>query len=289
MYATYPMTNVGTRAGHLNTVWDVLWDVLQSPKRPSVSDTGSMNDRLRTAMLRAGVDTAGLAGDVGVDAKTVSRWLDGRVPHQRTRIVIAQRLGEDEAILWPASRPDQSPGSAATSEVIGAWAHRADVPLQLWSGLLTNARNQVDMLGYAFPFIMESSPQTVETLVDRCAGGLRVRIALADPDCGHVAERDQLEQLGGTLPGRIRLSLMWLRELADTSNATVGLHSVHLYNSLFRFDDQMIVTPHLFRAHGYQHPALHLRRLSPHGIFESFAEQFQQVWDTAHVVGKDGA
>jgi len=52
-----------------------------------------------------------------------------------------------------------------------------------------------------------------------------------------------------------------------------------LYNSIFRFDDEMIVTPHLFRAHGYQHPALLIRRLSPHGVFDSFAEQFQQVWD----------
>lgn len=54
--------------------------------------------------------------------------------------------------------------------------------------------------------------------------------------------------------------------------------------SVFRFDDQMIVTPHVFRAHGYQHPTLHLRRLSPYGIFETFAEQFQQIWDTVREV-----
>jgi transcriptional regulator with XRE-family HTH domain len=244
-----------------------------------------VNERLRTAMLRAGVDTAELASSVGVDVKTVSRWLDGRVPHRRTRIVMAQRLGEDEATLWPTSRPDQAPGSSATSEVIGAWAHRSDVPVQLWAGLLPNARGRVDLLGYAFPFILEISPEAVETLIRRCNDGLRVRIAIADPDCDHVTERDTLEQLAGTLPGRIRLSLMWLRDLANTPNAAVGLHTVHLYNSVFRFDDQMIVTPHLFRAHGYQHPALHLRRLSAHGIFESFAEQFQQVWDTVRPVG----
>lgn len=42
----------------------------------------------------------------------------------------------------------------------------------------------------------------------------------------------------------------------------------------------MIVTPHLYRARGYQHPALHLRELSPYGIFASFADQFEQVWQT---------
>ena len=34
-----------------------------------------MNERLRTTMLRAGVTTEGLAGCVGVDVKTVERWL----------------------------------------------------------------------------------------------------------------------------------------------------------------------------------------------------------------------
>jgi hypothetical protein len=42
----------------------------------------------------------------------------------------------------------------------------------------------------------------------------------------------------------------------------------------------MIVTPHLYRARGYQHPALHLRELSPHGIFGSYADQFEQIWQT---------
>jgi hypothetical protein len=97
-----------------------------------------------------------------------------------------------------------------------------------------------------------------------------------------------LEQLGGTLAGRVRTALRWLAPLADCPNATVGLHTVHLYNAVYRFDDQMIVTPYLFRAHGYQHPALHVRRLSAHGIFESFAEQFQQVWDTTRPIEAAG-
>jgi hypothetical protein len=243
-----------------------------------------MNERLRTAMLRAGVDPPGLADTAGVDTKTVSRWLGGRIPHRRSRVLIAQRLGEDEAALWPTTRPDQTPGASATAEVVGAWAHRADTPTTLWVALLEGARERVDLLGYAYPFLFELTPQATAMLAERCRQGLRVRVAIADPDCSHVAERDALEQLGGTLAGRIRLALMWLQELAAVPNAAVGLHSVHLYNSVFRFDDQMIVTPYLFRAHGYQHPALHLRRLSAFGLFESFAEQFQQVWDTVRPV-----
>lgn len=243
-----------------------------------------MNERLRTAMLRSGVDPAGLADAAGVDAKTVSRWLGGRIPHRRSRILIAQRLGEEESTLWPFARPDQAPGGPATAEVLAAWAHRADISTALWVALLDGARERVDLLGYAYPFLFELTPQATSMLAEKCQQGLRLRVAVADPDCPHVVERDSLEQLGGTLAGRIRLTLMWLQELANTPNAAVGVHSVHLYNSVFRFDDQMIVTPHLFRVHGYQHPALHLRRLSAFGLFESFAEQFQQVWDTVRLV-----
>jgi hypothetical protein len=38
----------------------------------------------------------------------------------------------------------------------------------------------------------------------------------------------------------------------------------------------MIVTPHLYRAHGFQHPAFRLRRLGPYGVFASFADQLER-------------
>ncbi|WP_280437771.1 hypothetical protein [Nocardia carnea] len=40
----------------------------------------------------------------------------------------------------------------------------------------------------------------------------------------------------------------------------------------------MIVTPYLVRARRYQHSALHLRKLSPHGMFASFDDQTEQIW-----------
>lgn len=238
------------------------------------------NERLRMAMLRAGIDSAALAESAEVDVKTVQRWVAGRTPHRRARLVVAETLGETEATLWPITRPDLAPGSPAASEVVGAYAHRSDVPQALWTALLSGARRHVDLLGYAYPFLFESDARLVDVLRRRCAEGMAVRIALADPDCQHVAERDTLEQLGGTLTGRIRNAMRFLVDLEPIAGVTVGLHTVHLYNSMFRFDDQMVVTPHLFRARGYQHPALHLRKCSPYGIFASFEEQFEQVWQT---------
>jgi transcriptional regulator with XRE-family HTH domain len=239
-----------------------------------------MSQRLRSALLRADLDVAGLAAAVGVDTKTVTRWLSGRTPRRRTRLAVADVLGETEADLWPRTRPDLAPGAEATAEIAGAWAHRAEVPQHLWTSLLTDATSHIDLLGYAYPFIFELVPDSMERLADKAAAGARIRLAFADPDCPHVAERDVLEQIGGTLPGRIRNALNFCEPLLDVTGVQIGLHAVHLYNATFRFDSQMIVTPYLYRARGYQHPTLHLRERSPYGIFASFGDQFEQIWQT---------
>lgn len=109
-------------------------------------------------MLRAQLDTAGLAAAVSVDVKTVNRWLAGRMPHQRTRLAVAAAVGESEADLWPQARPDLNPGAVATAEVIGAYAHRADIPQELWVSLLTGATKQIDIVGYAYRSSWNCSP-----------------------------------------------------------------------------------------------------------------------------------
>src|SRR6266568_256750 len=61
------------------------------------------NERLRSAMAKAGKDIANLADATAVDPKTVQRWLAGRVPHPRHRWVIASLVEEDEGHLWPSA------------------------------------------------------------------------------------------------------------------------------------------------------------------------------------------
>lgn len=163
---------------------------------------------------------------------------------------MARVLNESEEALWPQTRPDLAAG----------------------------AKEKIDIVGYAYPFVFELLPDAAEIIAQKCRNGAQVRLAFADPDSAHVAERDALEQMNGTLAGRIQNALSMLGELDSVSGCQVGLHSVHLYNSVFRFDDQMIVTPYLIRARGYQHTAFHLRRLSSHGIFSSFADQVEQLW-----------
>ena len=224
-----------------------------------------MNERLRAAMAAKGMEIEILARVVDVNPKTIQRWLGGRVPHPRHRWKICDALGQAEQELWPEVSLGAS-GVHHTSEIVAAYAHRADAPSQLWSGMLDRVQTNVDLLGYAMLFFPEQHPRLAEIISQKCANGLRVRIALADPDCDEVKARDALENLGGTLPGRIRSSFTHLGPLLSTVGFEIRYHRVPLYNAIYRFDDQMLVTPYLYKLHGYQHPLLHLKRLGPAGV-----------------------
>lgn len=247
-----------------------------------------MNDRLRAAMSAQGMEIEALARQVGVNPKTIQRWLGGRLPHPRHRWKLCELLGQSEQELWPEVSIGAS-GAQHTSEIVAAYAHRADAPSQLWSGMLDRVRANIDLLGYAMLFFPEQHPRLAEIIGDKCANGLRVRIGLADPDGAEVQARDALEGLGGTLPGRIRSSLSHLEPLFSRMGVEIRFHSVPLYNAIYRFDDQMLVTPYLYKLHGYQHPLLHLKRLGPAGIFESYAQQFEAIWAESRPVALDTA
>ena len=240
-----------------------------------------MNERLRASMTAAQVDIHALVQATGVDPKTVQRWLGGRVPHPRHRWAISSLVAEEEGYLWPAARPGSAPGAEATVEVIAAYAHRADIPTAKWADLLTRARSHIDFLGYSFLFLPEQHVDLAAVMEKACAANCTVRIMVADPDGTSAAERDHLEQLAGTLPARIKTTLTHLSSIESLAGVEIRLHNAHLYNAIYRFDDEMIVTPYLVGAHGFQHPALHLRRLGPYGIFVSFAEELERLWSAA--------
>ena len=63
-----------------------------------------MNELLRRFLLQAGLREDDVAARLGVDPKTVRRWLNGRVPYPHNRAAIADLLDAEEADLWPGAR-----------------------------------------------------------------------------------------------------------------------------------------------------------------------------------------
>ncbi|MET7864162.1 helix-turn-helix transcriptional regulator [Micromonospora taraxaci] len=69
-----------------------------------------MNDALRVALSDTGHSIESLAETVGVDPKTVGRWLtEGRIPHPRHRLAAAGALHKDVSDIWPDTSRRRDP------------------------------------------------------------------------------------------------------------------------------------------------------------------------------------
>ncbi len=86
------------------------------------------NERLRATLLQRGLTLDQLAEQVEVDAKTVERWIGGRVPYRRSRYAVAMALGVEETYLWPQALSDAQLADAAESEILTVYPHRWTVP-----------------------------------------------------------------------------------------------------------------------------------------------------------------
>jgi hypothetical protein len=129
--------------------------------------------------------------------------------------------------------------------------------------------------------------QGCRPIQQKCANGCTVRAVIADPESRYVADRDDEEDLAMTLVVRIDTSLKFFAPLMQCENFEMRQQDVPLYNSVFRFDDEMLVTPHLYATPGSSAPMLHLRRLGPNGMFSRFATHFDSIWATTTPVRDD--
>lgn len=244
------------------------------------------NERLRAAILQSRLTPAQLAEQVVVDPKTVHRWLAGRVPHPRHRYALATALGHDEDYLWPAATRSEGSADTSAAELVAAYPFRADVDPAHWWAMITKARQQIDLLGYTLYFLPQQHPQLIPVLRDKCRAGCTVRLVVADPASDYVRLRELEERDPITLTARIETSMRAFQPLLRTSNAELRLQDAPLYSSVFRFDDEMFVTPHLYGTPGNRAPLLHLRRLGPNGLFSRFAAHFEAIWSTTVPAGE---
>lgn len=237
------------------------------------------NERLRDALLEAGVSVEDAATATGTDPKTVERWVTtDRTPYARHRRSLAKLLRQAESYLWPAAVSPERQASIAASEIVGVFPHRNALPNELWDRLLTSATDRIDILVYSGLFLVER-PDFIRTLADKAAAGVTVRIAFGDPDSDAVELRGDEEGLGeGALGARIKYGLMPYSPLQGTPGIEFRFHATTLYNSIFRFDDELIVNNHVYGAPGAHAPALHLRKLGAGDLFSIYTKSFVDVW-----------
>ncbi|KOU92204.1 helix-turn-helix transcriptional regulator [Streptomyces virginiae] len=242
------------------------------------------NERLRAVMASGGWTHASLASVTGVDPKSVERWVNlGRTPRRATALKAAETLGEDIHALWPALRQARA-ARAVSPELVALYDQRADLPVSVFVDLLTAGRERIDVLVYAAVFLHEAYPRLNDLLRERAADGCAVRIAVGDADSENVQQRGQEEKFGHGIESRCRLALLHYRPLASVPGIELRTHGTTLYNSLYRADDQVLVNAHVWGVNAYGAPVWHLRRHDSGGMFDTYADSFNAVWETARPV-----
>lgn len=236
------------------------------------------NQRLRGSILSAGLRATELAEKVGVDAKTVERWITkGRLPHRTHRVAVAGALGVDEAYIWPEILDAPATQSASVAELLTLHPTRAAIPHDTWAQLMVGAREAIDVLVYAGSFLFEQYDFTA-TVTKKAAEGARVRLLLGDESSAAVALRAEEEGTAGGLQGRIQLHRRYLRQVQGVRGVEVRTHGTTLYNSIFRFDQDMLVNGHAYGAPAGESPVLHLRRVPGGRMWDHFMRSFEEVW-----------
>lgn len=240
------------------------------------------NERLRGAIASAGMDIPTLAETTGNDPKTVERWITkGRTPHRRTRIVVADALGVDPEYLWPETAQEPRAQAASTAELVHFYPSRSMVPAELWRGLIDSAHEAIDVLTFSASFLFDSYDLSGVAKV-KAEEGTKLRLLFGDQDSQAVRDRAEEEGTEGHLERACQLARRYLRDVNGYQNAVqVRIHSSRLYNSIYRFDQDILVNTHVLGAPAGQNPVLHIRRVPGGRVWSHYMQSFDYVWETA--------
>ncbi|OII69552.1 DNA-binding protein [Streptomyces sp. CC77] len=188
-------------------------------------------------------------------------------------------------MIWPQVVKDRIK-TGTDREIIRSYPYRSAAPSSLWAELVDGAAQDVYFAGYTNYFLFTSVPAFSEALRRKAASGVRVRFLMGDPDGEVTRQREAVEDTSLTVSTRIRITLEHLGRL-DLAEGVEARYSAssdavnHVSLSVFRFDDEALVTPHLARLVGHDSPLLHLRRQGDGGMFDRFRDHAEELWSRA--------
>jgi len=188
-------------------------------------------------------------------------------------------------MLWPRAVKDRIK-TGNDRELVHSYPYRSACPSTVWAELVENSGEELFLAGYTNYFFWTQLPQFTETVRRKAESGCRVRFLLGDPAGEVTRQREAIEDVALSVSTRIRISLEHLDRLGPLPGLEVRYSSAedavnHVSLSVFRFDRDALVTPHLARLVGHDSPLLHLRRQSAGGMFDRFAEHAEELWSRA--------
>lgn len=187
------------------------------------------NERLRAAITRSGLTLEEFADIVGVDVKTVQRWLRGRKPYAGNRGTVATALDTPEHELWPdtvpppSEPPEREQPTPLVTDVVAGYGHTTDRDAPHPDDVLRSATERIELI---IPNVVSG---IVDLVLTKPTDDCHVRAIVENPD-------GQVEPL---------LGIDGIEIHASPGGEEFGL---------YRADDQMLLVLPVSVSSASQHP-----------------------------------
>lgn len=191
-------------------------------------------------------------------------------------------------MLWPkATRNVLKTGH--DREIVAVYPYRSACPSSVWADLIRHANEELYFAGYTNYFLWLEQPAFLATLQKKAESGCRVRFLVGDPQLELTRQREQAEDVALTVSTRIEITLENTNKLDGITGIETRFSDpldaqTHMSLSVFRFDNDALVTPHLARTAGHDSPLMHLRKMEERGVFDRFAESAEELWNRGRPV-----
>ncbi|MFE9558907.1 helix-turn-helix domain-containing protein [Streptomyces sp. NPDC006703] len=215
-------------------------------------------------MVAANITMEGLAHRLGIDPKSVERWITtDRIPHARNVHAVATALRVDPYYLWPMLDERHRSSVSPRDELMACYPSRGAVPPGLWRGTLDQATSVIDLAVSNLIFLSDAVFDLHALVTAKLEAGVRVRIATpATSPEQQVGLMDVFASLAG-VPGLRLVTHPALR--AD----------------LYRADDELLVTTPVDGLTPSLAPVLHLRRVGPAPLTMGYLTALDHIFETA--------
>ena len=245
-----------------------------------------MESRRRNQVLADKIAAAGFThkkfGDkLGVSEKTVDNWVNtSALPRLATRLKIPALLDCSIGDLWPDEDSNRE-----MKEIVNVWAKRPGNTDELMWQLLYAAHEQVEIVGCELVFLLETRKMTRGFFHDKAADGCRIRIIADDPPSISLKDRNLLKAPDEISKITSIVNVMTLKNFFPR-NVELRLQKDprYFYYSIFRCDNDMFVSPRLHSMDDRNSPLFHFQRKIDSGIFDTFANSFEALFNESSEV-----
>lgn len=268
---------------------DWAWERAEVREALRARDMGAV---FRHAQQYAGASQARIATATGMTQARVSEIMSGR--REVSRLDVYERIADglhmpDDArhLVGLASGRDKRAGGAAFDltafpEVVRVYAAQSSAAEEIQQQ--AREAQELDVLAVRGLGLVGLNDSLLRACLPREQGGkgLRVRIALLDPDSDALARRAaEIGESAESLASGVRLAEARLRELADTCDIGVWRYRMLPTWRLIRTDDTMFVGAFDSGWEGHE-SATYKVMATPHGpLYRGFRRMFEAVVDGA--------